>query len=238
MKRLILIASILLACFSISAQDRNTFAESGQAWLDQCKNTCRSTRLKKNSPTIAKVKPIFKELKHVSVRPGYTCKAKMPKLSNRMGAVFTVYSKAGAVKHDILDGFRFENNEEGIWEMFLVSETWRQLPKFWHACYATRDPFFSLGSLDKVISTDNAGFIGGAKPNEDQIDKLKAANYDPSLLPAVSCDEKGGVITYCYWSPFEGLVQEKVLATIDGNKISFGILSQTVLIEYDCGIMF
>ena len=45
-------------------------------------------------------------------------------------------------------------------------------------------------------------------------------------------------LEYAYWNDWSGMVKAKTLVTRDGNSVKFSKPETTVLIKYDCGILF
>ena len=143
--------------------------------------------------------------------------------------------------------------EEGLWQAFLLDELWRMLPLGWHWAYHKDTYLLKLGDLDSVwkdaaeltlLEIEELEEPWKSRMLEDMLlqqkvkEKLKKEEH--LLLPHIEIDEKRhhAIIHYTYWSDWEGVVAVKLPVSYVDGLIVWGDREKTVLLPYDCGILY
>ena len=195
-----------------------------------------------------KVDTILTHLKGVSMKKGYVLDV-FYKGGGGGGMALFYCRKADERKHrknppleefeNVLDYMNVEFTPEGIWSAFQLEVSNRYLYKFWHAYYSESWLVFSK---DEAISSF---YVGRNKVGQELINKLE------ELLPIknkveVTSDSTAELTAY-FWNDWLGLVEEKVQVQRKGTSVKFIFTQEehrltdmtgTVLVPYDCGIMF
>ena len=195
-----------------------------------------------------KVDTILTHLKGVSMKKGYVLDV-FYKGGGGGGMALFYCRKADERKHrknppleefeNVLDYMNVEFTPEGIWSAFQLEVSNRYLYKFWHAYYSESWLVFSK---DEAISSF---YVGRNKVGQELINKLE------ELLPIknkveVTSDSTAELTAY-FWNDWLGLVEEKVQVQRKGTFVKFIFTQEehrltdmtgTVLVPYDCGIMF
>ena len=195
-----------------------------------------------------KVDTILTHLKGVSMKTGYVLDV-FYKGGGGGGMAHFYCRKADERKHrknppleefeNVLDYMNVEFTPEGIWSAFQLEVSNRYLYKFWHAYYSESWLVFSK---DEAISSF---YVGRNKVGQELINKLE------ELLPIknkveVTSDSTAELTAY-FWNDWLGLVEEKVQVQRKGTSVKFIFTQEehrltdmtgTVLVPYDCGIMF
>ena len=140
-----------------------------------------------------------------------------------------VETPEGAYDLRIWDYIKAEDHIDAAWQAYLLYKMWHILPLFWHANYDRRTYLYDRGDAAYIIllRKEHENLIKNAvEPLIIEPDAVKAANGKYY----VSC---------CYWSDFEGLINEIVEITIStGHSISFKDIDKKVLYKYECGMRF
>ena len=195
-----------------------------------------------------KVDTMLTHLKGVSMKTGYVLDV-FYKGGGGAGMAYFYCRKADERKHrknppleefeNVLDYMNVEFTPEGIWSAFQLEVSNRYLYKFWHAYYSESWLVFSK---DEAISSF---YVGRNKVAQELINKLE------ELLPIknkveVTSDSTAELTAY-FWNNWIGLIEEKIQVKRKGTSVKFifsnekyGLtdMTGTVLVPYDCGIMF
>ena len=128
-----------------------------------------------------------------------------------------------------------ENSIMGAWQIFLLENIWTYLPLFWHSNYERRHYFYTKEDFIKYI-------------NEERDEKLDIEGIDDIQI-GIGADEGSFfklvnidncyVLKAFYWSEHKGLVSHYEIIMFIGDSVH--ILrpqKETVIIKYDCGIMY
>ena len=73
--------------------------------------------------------------------------------------------------------------------------------------------------------------------SKDAVEALKGIDRS-KLLPSVRLEGETAYVTFSYWNDWKGLVTETEEIRRDGKTVSFQEGSKTVLVKYDCGILY
>ena len=125
-------------------------------------------------------------------------------------------------------------DEKGVTEAWLLHMAEYFLPRFWHANYGTSDYIFSPERVDVIIGRLKEENRNGSK---DAVEALKGIDRS-KLLPSVRLEGETAYVTFSYWNDWKGLVTETEEIRRDGKTVSFQEGSKTVLVKYDCGILY
>ena len=195
------------------------------------------------------VDTILTHLKGVSMKPGYFLDICYNE--SEMTSIIYYYcrkvddskqSKKQPLKEgrNILKYMNVEFTPEGIWSAFQLEVSNRYLFKFWHAYYNESWPVFSI--KDELISSF---YVGRNKIAQELINKLEEL---PPVKNKVEITSKNTAeITAYFWNNWIGLIEEKIQVKRKGTSVKFifsnekyGLtdMTGTVLVPYDCGIMF
>ena len=128
----------------------------------------------------------------------------------------------------IMPYFTVPFTEEGILQAWLLNNIANYMPRGWHACYGLIDFVFNMEDI-----------IHSLPRNMKIEEKNKIINLSPeSFPPKVVIKDNEAVLIYLYWDNWSGLIQSNVKIRKVGNSVEFGEEKNTVLAEYDCGIIF
>ena len=125
-------------------------------------------------------------------------------------------------------------DEKGVTEAWLLHMAEYFLPRFWHSNYGTSDYIFSPERVDVIIGRLKEENRNGSK---DAVEALKGIDRS-KLLPSVRLEGETAYVTFSYWNDWKGLVTETEEIRRDGKTVSFQEGSKTVLVKYDCGILY
>ena len=196
-----------------------------------------------------KVDTMLTHLKGVSMKTGYILDV-FYKGGGGAGMAYFYCRKADEQKHrknppskeceNILEYMNVEFTPEGIWSAFQLEVSNRYLFKFWHAYYNESWPVFSV--KDELISSF---YVGRNKIAQELKNKLEVLPPIKNKVEITS--DSTAELTAYFWNDWMGLMEEKIHVEREGTSVKF-ILNQeeyrltdmtgTVLVPYDCGIMF
>lgn len=135
---------------------------------------------------------------------------------------------------DIWDYVSVPFTPMGVWQAFLLNETFRFLPHFWHSSYVDRSYIFQIDDIIQIQKRDKSE----PELTQEDLQKLKEYASSDELLPKVKVDGNSAVISICYWNAWQGLIKLEIPVTKRGRTVQFGRPTGETLIEYDCGIIF
>lgn len=131
----------------------------------------------------------------------------------------------------------YELNEQSTWELFLLNESCRFLPLFWHAGYARCTFIFERADLERLVSKP-IGHWNGMERVDITAD-VAAYLDDESLLPSVTMlSENEALVRYTYWNSWRGLVRAEMKISKENGTTTFTDINRETLVKYHCGIMF
>ncbi len=112
-----------------------------------------------------------------------------------------------------------------VWQIYLLNHSSNVMDCYWHGGYNMREFIFSVSDLEKIEQLNT------------RLISIITRMHD--VLPKIIIDGEEAVVECCYWSPWKGLVKEKVRYSLDDAGIPWIIEeSSEVLYAYDCGICF
>jgi hypothetical protein len=172
---------------------------------------------------------IMKPLKHLSLPTGVSihveeCKEMWPGDQSKL----FVETTEGAYDYQIWDYILADNNNEGIWEAYLLHKLWHSLPMFQHALYSRRTYIYSPEDNSKIE----------CMMDKNSTPMAQSASKKVLVAPQVVKAGNKYFVSCCYWSSFGGLIQEKVEAIFNEHKIEFKDIGHKTLYKYECSIMF
>ncbi|MBR5777721.1 MAG: hypothetical protein IKY22_04580 [Bacteroidales bacterium] len=195
-----------------------------------------------------KVDTMLTHLKGVSMKTGYILDV-FYKGGGGAGMAHFYCRKADERKHrknppskeceNVLDYMNVEFTPEGIWSAFQLEVSNRYLFKFWHAYYSESWLVFSK---DEAISSF---YVGRNKVGQELINKLEELTPIKNKVEIIS--DSTAELTAYFWNDWMGLMEEKVQVQRKGTSVKFIFTQEeyrltdmtgTVLVPYDCGIMF
>ena len=131
----------------------------------------------------------------------------------------------------------YELNEQSTWELFLLNESFRFMPLFWHAGYARCTFIFERTDLERLVSKPIRHWNG--KERVDITADVAAYLDDESLLPSVTMlSENEALVRYTYWNSWSGLVRAEMKISKENGTTTFTDINYKTLVEYHCGIIF
>ena len=131
----------------------------------------------------------------------------------------------------------YELNEQSTWELFLLNESCRFLPLFWHAGYARCTFIFERADLERLVSKPIRHW--NRKGMMDITADVAAYLDDESLLPSVTMlSENEALVRYTYWNSWRGLVRAEMKISKENGTTTFTDINRETLVKYHCGIMF
>lgn len=119
----------------------------------------------------------------------------------------------------------------GAWQAYLYSISSTILPCYWHGGYEHRTYIFSQKDLDNCDGYRQCLNSG----------EVTDGIMEEQILPDVTYKRRKAKVTCCFWSQWMGLVQDNIIICFDSKQdkiASMSINSRTVLVKYNCGILF
>lgn len=173
---------------------------------------------------------IMRYLDKLSLPKDYTllvdeCKAEGIGCKSRL----LVETSEGIYDSKIWDYIKAENTIFGAWQAYLLYKLWHTLPLFWHANYDSRTYLYSKGDEIFIVPMRN-----------EHTALIRSVAESLFVIPDVVKGKNAKYyISCCYWSDFEGLMQEVTEVCISNeNLVVFKDISKITLYKYECGIMF
>ena len=137
----------------------------------------------------------------------------------------------------VFNYIEYELNEQSAWELFLLNESFRFMPLFWHAGYARCTFIFERTDLERLVSKPIRHWNG--KERVDITADVAAYLDDESLLPKVTMlSENEALVRYTYWNSWRGLVRAEMKITKENGTTTFTDINRETLVEYHCGLIF
>ena len=136
----------------------------------------------------------------------------------------------------ILNYFDVPFTQEGLMQAWILNNIEEFLPRTWHANYNDKHFIFSEEDIDELFPEQSEGESCFCS-REECCDKVNALNI-AALLPIITMNETTAILTYSYWSDWNGLVKITMSIEKNDNSVSFGQSKKEILVKYDCGIIF
>jgi hypothetical protein len=137
----------------------------------------------------------------------------------------------------IWERINVENNEMGVWQVYLLMNTIHVMPYFWHGGYHRRSYIYTLNDAYSLPE-----FVNRKSPLNKLDLKLL---YERGLIrPSINFEREDDInssatIDCTYWTYWGGLIRERISMKLRGSQIvSCEKTGQTTLFNYDCGIFF
>ncbi len=143
---------------------------------------------------------------------------------------FYTYNEKTKETINRLEGVRIEQSANGIWQFYLLRNAHTCLPAFWHGNYSNRIFIMSMKDCQEIEQMKDRDLRGLAKTGLIYPSVVIEEKTENRVVASVYC---------CYWNNWKGLVREQVRFTVEDNvfKTSENI-SELILYQYNCGIMF
>lgn len=139
----------------------------------------------------------------------------------------------------IFNYIEYDLNEQSVWELFLLYESYIFMPLHWHAGYARCTYIFERVDLEKLVTTKRMSWSQEEGKRVDVTADIAAYLDDESLLPSVTIlSENEALVRYSYWNSWSGLVTSEMKITKENGTTTFCNVSRRTLVEYHCGIIF
>lgn len=137
----------------------------------------------------------------------------------------------------IWERIHVENNEMGVWQLYLLMNTIHVMAYFWHGGYHRRSYVYTLNDAYSLPEFCN---------RQSPINRLDLKLlYDRGLiLPSINFERvddvnSSAIVDCTYWSNWGGLIRERISIKMkESQVISYERIGQTTLFKYDCGIFF
>ncbi len=239
--------------------ETNNFGRAGASFVRACNKIEWNLE---DERRIASLETVIKTLKHLHPQKGYVYETVLPKAVG-IGDLCTPYARkesapdlesihdfehapfAGKMPkgyYEIWKKVGYKFTPECIWELFLLTELFCHLPKFWHGGYWNVLYFLHTGDLDIVLkggswqTYENCG-LGFLHKNG--YSKLQKLNRDAGLLPGVTLiSDKETVIDFTCWNEWNGLLKVTVRVKRNAGGIRFFKKKIKKIVPYNCGIFF
>lgn len=143
---------------------------------------------------------------------------------------FYTYNEKTKETINRIEGVRIEQSANGIWQFYLLRNAHTYLPAFWHGNYSNRIFIMSMKDCQEIEQMKDRDLRGLAKTGLIYPSVVIEEQTENRVVASVYC---------CYWNNWKGLVREQVRFTVEDNvfKTSENI-SELILYQYDCGIVF
>ena len=144
------------------------------------------------------------------------------------------FEKSSAIP-SVFDYIEYEFTQQSIWELFLLSISWRFMPLHWHANYAQTDYIFERKDIEELVSSR---VIYNKKRHSLTPQPAMYIN-DDTLLPEVKIvSECEAEIRISYGNSWAGLVREIISVERRNGTTTFTKKSRETLIKFNIGILF
>lgn len=121
----------------------------------------------------------------------------------------------------------------GLWQAYLLKDSYTLLPAGWHGNYNRRIFIYDNSTVEWIKKRFGDSFT------ESQIKGLDICIESLELLPQVSISRDIAVISYSYWSNRGGLSKRGLVALKKGKTVKFcKEESYKNIVHYDWGIRF
>ena len=161
-------------------------------------------------------------------------KSVIPPFDDTMYLAGTYEYEVAKTIPDIWDYVSVPFTPMGVWQAFLLNETFRFLPHFWHSSYIDRSYIFQIDDIVRISKLEKVS----PGISQKYMQKLKEYCNSDMLLPRVKVESNSAIINVCFWNSWQGLIKLDVPVTKRGRTVQFGQAKSETLIEYDCGIIF
>ncbi len=136
----------------------------------------------------------------------------------------------------VFDYIEYDFNKQSVWELFLLSISWKYLPLYWHACYASVTYIFDMSDLEQLVSSRILHYDYRKREQIDITSDVAAYIGDESLLPEITLlSDSVAQLRYSYWGRWRGLVRVMIRIAKENGTTTFTHISDETLVEYDCG---
>lgn len=158
----------------------------------------------------------------------------------------------------IWDELLVQFTEVGIWQALLLKETKVPYPQGYYPNYCV----YSKADMQQIIDNAQHKYYDFTDAEFDRLEayyrslgrnpvevsrwfKFRKADHErlasfinrDDIMPSVEVNGDKAVVTYCYWSDWEGFCRKIIPVEKYNQTVIFGESDRKVFVEYDCGII-
>ena len=128
----------------------------------------------------------------------------------------------------VFDYVEYEFSEQSVWELFLLSISWKFMPLWWHSNYARTDYIFERKDIEDLASRKIICY----EKHIDLSPQLASYLNDDTILPEVRIiSETEAEIRISLWNDWAGLVRKIICVERKNGTTSFMKKNSSTLVK-------